>query len=78
MEIGLSNSIEKADTLISNIFSNLNESMKDANKTISVWKEVLYSIKNAKIDGSQLADHSKVLEFKNGILMLLMTLAIVD
>lgn len=69
MEIGLSNSIEKADTLISNIFSNLNESMKDANKTISVWKEVLYSIKNAKIDGSQLADHSKILEFKNGILV---------
>ena len=69
METGLSNSIEKADTLILNIFSDLSDSMKDANKTISIWKEVLYSIKNAKIDGSQLADHSKILEFKNGILV---------
>lgn len=70
METGLSNSIEKADTLILNIFSDLSDSMKDANKTISIWKEVLYSIKNAKIDGSQLADHSKILEFKNGILVI--------
>ena len=66
----MSNSIEKADTLILNIFSDLSDSMKDANKTISIWKEVLYSIKNAKIDGSQLADHSKILEFKNGILVI--------
>lgn len=70
METGLSNSIEKADTLILNIFSDLSDSMKDANKTVSIWKEVLYSIKNAKIDGSQLADHSKILEFKNGILVI--------
>ena len=70
METGLSNSIEKADTLILNIFSDLSDSMKDANKTISIWKEVLYSIKNAKIDGSQLADHSKILEFKNGVLVI--------
>lgn len=70
METGLSNSIEKADALILNIFSDLSDSMKDANKTISIWKEVLYSIKNAKIDGSQLADHSKILEFKNGILVI--------
>ena len=70
METGLSNSIEKADTIILNIFSDLSDSMKDANKTVSIWKEVLYSIKNAKIDGSQLADHSKILEFKNGILVI--------
>ena len=49
METGLSNSIEKADTLILNIFSDLSDSMKDANKTISIWKEVLYSIKMQKL-----------------------------
>lgn len=65
----MSNSIEKADVLISNLFSNLGNSVQDANNTISVWKEVLYSIKSNKIDGSQLADHSRILEFKNGILV---------
>lgn len=65
----MSNSIEKADVLISNLFSNLGNSVQDANNTISVWKEVLYSIKSNKIDGSQLADHSRILELKNGILV---------
>ena len=69
MELGLSNSIEKADTLITKIFSNLEDSMKNVNETVSVWKEVLYSIKTTKTHGSQLADHSRILEIKNNILI---------
>ena len=69
MEIGLSNYTEKADTLISNFFSNISSSVNEANKTVSVWREVLLSIKSHRIDGSQLADHSRIIELKNGNLL---------
>ena len=69
MESGLSNYTEKADTLISNFFSNISSSVNEANKTVSVWREVLLSIKSSRIDGSQLADHSRIIELKNGILL---------
>ena len=69
MELGLNNSTEKADNLITKIFSNLEDSMKNVNETISVWKEVLYSIKTSKTHGSQLADHSRIIEIKNDVLI---------
>ena len=65
----MSNYTEKADTIISNIFSNISSSVNEANKTVSVWREVLLSIKSSRIDGSQLADHSRIIELKNGILL---------
>jgi hypothetical protein len=68
MEYGMSNSMSKADELISKIFSEIGDSSQEANKTFSVWREVLLSIKSPKIDGSQLADHSRIIDFKNNIL----------
>lgn len=69
MEHGMNNSTQKADSIISSIFSDIGSSLKEANKTVSIWNKVLLSIKSSKIDGSQLADHSKILDLKNGILI---------
>lgn len=66
----MSNSMSKADELISKIFSEIGDSSQEANKTFSVWREVLLSIKSPKIDGSQLADHSRIIDFKNNILII--------
>ena len=65
MEHGMNNSTQKADSIISSIFSDIGSSLKEANKTVSIWNKVLLSIKSSKIDGSQLADHSKILDLKN-------------
>lgn len=65
----MSNSISKADELITNIFSGLGNSSKEASKIVLLWNEVLFSIKNSKLDASQLVDHSKILDFKNGVLV---------
>jgi len=65
----MNNSTQKADSIISSIFSDIGSSLKEANKTVSIWNKVLLSIKSSKIDGSQLADHSKILDLKNGILI---------
>lgn len=65
----MSNSISKADELITNIFSGIGNSSKEASKIVLLWNEVLFSIKNSKLDASQLVDHSKILDFKNGILV---------
>ena len=69
MEHGMNNSTQKADSIISSTFSDIGSSLKEANKTVSIWNKVLLSIKSSKIDGSQLADHSKILDLKNGILI---------
>lgn len=65
----MSNSISKADELITNIFSGIGNSSKEASKIVLLWNEVLFSIKNSKLDASQLVDHSKILDLKNGILV---------
>ena len=69
MEFGMSSSISKADELITNIFSGIGNSSKEASKIVLLWNEVLFSIKNPKLDASQLVDHSKILDFKNGVLV---------
>ena len=69
MEHGMNKKTQKADSIISSIFSDIGYSLKEANKTVSIWNKVLLSIKSSKIDGSQLADHSKILDLKNGILI---------
>ena len=69
MELGMSDSFQKVDSLVSSFFSGLGNSMNEVDKTISVWKEVLSSIKSNHIDNSQLIDHSKIVDFKNGILI---------
>ena len=66
----MNNSISKADELISKIFSEIGNSSQEANRTFSIWKEVLMTIKNSKIDGSQLADHSRIIDLKNNILII--------
>jgi len=66
----MNNSISKADELISKIFSEIGNSSQEANRPFSVWKEVLMTIKNSKIDGSQLADHSRIIDLKNNILII--------
>ncbi|MEE0999311.1 MAG: DciA family protein [Treponemataceae bacterium] len=65
----MNNSISKADELITNIFSGIGNSSKEASKIVLLWNEVLFSIKNSKLDASQLVDHSKILDLKNGILV---------
>ena len=65
----MSSSISKADELITNIFSGIGNSSKEASKIVLLWNEVLFSIKNPKLDASQLVDHSKILDFKNGVLV---------
>ena len=66
----MSSSISKADELITNIFSGIGNSSKEASKIVLLWNEVLFSIKNPKLDASQLVDHSKILDFKNGVLVI--------
>ena len=44
MELGLSNSIEKADTLITKIFSNLEDSMKNVNETKTPNANIIFFI----------------------------------
>ena len=74
----MNNSFISAKDLINTYFSTISESNKKMVEIESTWREILMQIKNInrqqdtkRVDiGSQLADHSKIIDFKNGTLFI--------
>ncbi|MCR4789532.1 MAG: DUF721 domain-containing protein [Treponemataceae bacterium] len=65
---------KKADEIISALFDNINASeMKESVQLFSRWKDIVSTISTSKLEGNktglQLAAHSRVIDLKNGILL---------
>lgn len=61
------------NSVLSSIFTNINVSdMENADNIFSVWTKILLTIKSYvnPNEGQNLADHSKVVDLKNGILLI--------
>ena len=72
----MNDSFSSVKDLVNTYFENISETNKNVAKVVSSWRGILHQInnKNRQQDtkrvniGSQLADHSKIIEFKNGTL----------
>lgn len=78
MEDGMNNSFNSAKDLINTYFSTVSDSNKELAEIESSWRDILMQIRNINKQqdtrradiGSQLADHSKIIDFKNGTLFI--------
>lgn len=68
MEIGLNNDeFIKASEMVTKVFKNIeNSQLQNSNNIINSWQKTIQSIKP---DGYKLANHSKVIDLKNGIVL---------
>ena len=67
------NEIQNLNENITRIFENISsEKMQNSNSLIEIWKKILLKIRSDKNpnEGRNLADHSRVVDFKNGILLI--------
>lgn len=72
----MNDSFSSVKDLVNTYFENISETNKNVAKVVSSWRGILHQINNKnrqqdtkRVDiGSQLADHSKIIEFKNGTL----------
>lgn len=67
--------IHSASDIISNLFGSIEKSTFDAaNTVVSTWKTIMLSIKgngeNGSMTGQNLADHTRVIDLKNGNLLI--------
>jgi hypothetical protein len=71
--------IYSAAEIISSLFQNIpSEQIQNASTTLSVWKKILFSMDEKKelrdgqksYAGQNLYDHSKIIDLKNGILLI--------
>lgn len=65
MEIGMNENFSKASDLINDFFDQNSQAQKVI-PMLSTWSKVVSTIKN---NGLQLADHSRVVDFKNGTIL---------
>ncbi|WP_147644949.1 DUF721 domain-containing protein [Treponema pectinovorum] len=68
------NDIMNASEMITRIFKNISPSqIEQGNKIFNLWREIVESIKSNSINGENIgknmASHSKVVDLKNGILL---------
>ncbi|MGI5058712.1 DciA family protein [Treponema pectinovorum] len=68
------NDIMNASEMITRIFKNISPSqIEQGNKIVNLWREIVESIKSNSINGENIgknmASHSKVVDLKNGILL---------
>ncbi|MBO4508561.1 MAG: DUF721 domain-containing protein [Spirochaetaceae bacterium] len=71
----MNDSFSSAKELVNQYFENISDTNKNVAQVVSSWRGILNQINNnrqqdtKRVDiGSQLADHSKIIEFKNGTL----------
>ena len=63
---------ESIGKIINDTFSNITENKaQNAYSTLNVWKKILMRIKSNRNpnEGQNLADHSRVIDLKNGVLL---------